>query len=578
MAIGKPRVRLEWSVIVQISALVIFLAVPFYLLLTSALNVGDPQQIPGREFGLANFAALASCREWIANTIIVAVCGTLMATVIGVALAWILFRTMLPGRGIFDLLLAIPYPLGPLVGALAWHELGSAKGGLINEAFAAVTGLTGPVIDTSSITGIVVVMAIFEAPVAVLIIGAAMQRMDPSLEECSSVFGGGHFRTALRVTLPLMMPAILSSALFLFVSMLGAFAIPAVLGAGARITVVTTGIYSLFQGYPPNYPLAAALGIVMIGLTFVAVWFNGLLLSHRSYVVVSGKAYRPRLIDTGGWTPVLTALVAFYVGVSLILPMGTLLLFSLQPTSSLSWDVTSWTLQNYRYVVFEFPTTRSAIFNSVMLGVATGAVGVAASLVLVWTVQRSRSRGRWLLEQLTMLPQAFPHIIFAFGFLWALLILPYPNLYGSLTALLLAYVILFIPLGYRSLTGVMTQLDVSLEEAARVGGAGWTATMRTITLPLLRSGMVATWALLFMVSVREVSASIFLTSPDSPVLGPSILSFWDSGGLPRVSALAMVQAVIVLIALLIIRAGSRESSRPLRTPASSSTAGAGSSL
>jgi iron(III) transport system permease protein len=384
-------------------------------------------------------------------------------------------------------------------------------------------------------------------------IGAAMQRMDPTLEECSSVFGGGRARTAFKVTLPLMLPAILSAALFLFVSMLGAFAIPAILGAGARIQVITTGIYSLFQGYPPDYPAAAALGLLIIGLTASLVWLNSWVLRGRSYVVVSGKNYRPRQIDMGRWTWLLFAFISLYALVSLILPIATLLMFSLQSTSSVSWDVSTWTLGNYRYVIFDFPTTRAAIVNSLLLGVGTGIVGALAATLIAWTVHRSPSRGRKFLEQVAMLPQAFPHIIFAFGFLWTILILPIQGLYGSLIALLIAYVILFIPLGYRSIAGVIVQIDKSLEESARVSGASWSRVMRTVTVPLLRGGLVATWALLFMVSVREVSASVFLSGPDSQVLGPAILNFWDSGGLPRVSALAMVQAVIVLAALLVIR-------------------------
>jgi iron(III) transport system permease protein len=130
--------------------------------------------------------------------------------------------------------------------------------------------------------------------------------------------------------------------------------------------------------------------------------------------------------------------------------------------------------------------------------------------------------------------------------------LPIP-LYGTLFAVLLAYVVVFVPLAYRGMSGVVVQIDSALEEAARVGGADWWRVLRTVTVPLLRSGILATWALLFMVSVREISASLFLSDAHTPVLGPAIFSFWDSGGLPRVSALAMVQAVIILIALYAVR-------------------------
>ena len=247
------------------------LGYPFFLLITSAFNVGDPEAFPARAYGFANFIKLADHLDWIKNTLIVAAGGTVLGITIGVSLAWIIHRTTMPGRKWFDLLIAIPYPLGPLVGALAWSQLGAPRDGLINRFFTAVTGIQTPLIDIYTPHGIIFTEAIFEAPVAVLIIGAAMQRMDPALEECSAVFGSGKLRTAWKVTLPLMMPAILSAALFMFTSMIGSFAIPTMLGTSSRFYVSTNAMYVLLQGYPPNYPLAAALGLVLIAMTAVAV-------------------------------------------------------------------------------------------------------------------------------------------------------------------------------------------------------------------------------------------------------------------------------------------------------------------
>ena len=528
------------------------LGYPLLLLVTSAFNVGDQQQLPAIEYGLDNFVALTGHLDWIYNTLWIAIGGTILGTAIGVTLAWIIHRTTVPGRGWFELLVAIPYPLGPLVGALAWSQLGAPGDGLINRFFRWITGAGFPLIDIYTPTGIIFVEAIFEAPVAVLIIGAAMQRMDPALEESSSVFGGSKLRTAFKITLPLMMPAILSAALFIFASIIGSFAIPTILGTNVRFYVATNAIYVLLQGYPPNYPLAAALGLVLIAITGVAVWLVQRVLRGRSYAVISGRNYRPRPVDVKGWTWVLFSFVAIYIAVSLVLPMGTLIVASLQTSGAINFDISTWTFANFQYVVIDFPTTRQAIVNSLILGVGTGTIGVACATLIAVAVHRSRSAGGTLLEQVTMLPQAFPRLIFAFGFLWMVLTLPIP-LYGTLMAVLLAYVIVFLPLAYRGMSGVVVQIDKALEEAARVSGASPFRVMRTVTVPLLRSGILATWALLFMVSVREISASLFLTSAHTQVLGPAIFNFWDSGGMPRVSALAVVQAVIILVALYAVR-------------------------
>jgi iron(III) transport system permease protein len=536
------------------------LGYPLFLILTSAFNVGDPEQFPAREYGFDNFVKLAGHLDWIWNTLIVAGGGTVLGISIGVSLAWIIHRTTMPGRKWFDLLIAIPYPLGPLVGALAWSQLGAPRDGLINRVFTAITGIQAPLIDIYTPLGIIFTEAVFEAPVAVLIVGAAMQRMDPALEECSTIFGSGKLRTAWKVTLPLMMPAILSAALFMFTSMIGSFAIPTMLGTSSRFYVSTNAMYVLLQGYPPNYPLAAALGLVLIVMTGIAVWLVQRVLRGRSYAVISGKNYRPRQVDMGWLTWLLLGYAVIYVMLSLVLPMGTLLLASFQSSNAIGFDFASWTLRNYKYVMFDFPTTRQAIVNSLILGVGTGTLGVTFATFIAIATHRSKNGGGQMLEQLTMLPQAFPRLIFAVGFLWMILALPI-NLYGTLFAVLLAYVVVFLPLAYRGMSGVVVQIDKALEEAARVSGASPMRVLRTVILPLLRPGLIATWALLFMVSVREISASLFLSGTNTQVLGPAIFSFWDSGGMPRVSALAVVQALIILVALTVVRIAANRSAR-----------------
>ncbi|MBK7469593.1 MAG: iron ABC transporter permease [Betaproteobacteria bacterium] len=547
-----PRERIHPGVAIASVVLALVLGYPIFLLVTTALNVGDPLEFPARVFGTANIIELAEHTRWITNTLFVATGATILALALGVTLAWILHRTMAPAQRLFELLIAIPYPLGPLVCALAWLELGAPQGGVINRAYRAMTGSTTSLIDITSPWGIIFVLAISEVPVAVLMIGAAMQRMDPALEESSAVFGANTLRTAMRVTIPLMAPAILSATLFLFTSMLGAFAIPAILGASTQFYVATTAIFVLFQGYPPNYPLAAALGLVLVFITAAGVWANNRILRGRSFAVVGGKNYRPRLVNTGRWTPVLVAIEIFYVLVALVLPIGMLIFAAIQKTTELRWSPEFWSLENFHYILIEFSTTRWAILNSVGLGIFTGIFGVLIATLLAWMVHRSYGRGRGLLEQLAMSPQAFPRLIFAFALLWTLLSLPF-KIYGTVAAVLIAYLCVFMPLAYRSMSGVIVQIHPSLEEASRVAGAGWARTISRIVLPLLRPGIVATWALLFMVSVREVSASIFLASSAIPVLGPAILNFWDSGGLPKVSALTLVQAFIIIVCMIIVR-------------------------
>jgi iron(III) transport system permease protein len=533
-----------------LTLLLILVAYPVSLIVITSLKVTDMRGEV--TWGLDNYIELSRHLNWVGNTLLIAIPGTLLAIIMAVALAWIINRTEIPGRSWFETLIPLPYYMTPLIGALSWTALGESESGLINRAFEAITGSTTPLINITSVMGIIWVTAIFQMPAAYLMIAAAMRGMDPTLEEGSAVLGGGKFTTAWRVTLPLLKPAILGAALFLFTLTMGEFAIPAILGTHSRFYVVTTAIYVLFQGYPPNYSLAAALGVVLIFFTCLSLWFYNVILGKKTYSVISGRMYRPRLIKMGKWTPVLFAICLLYVLVGVILPLGVLCYASIQPGDVISFDPAKWTLKHYQYILFEYEPTRQALGNSLMLGMLTGTIGVVLAGLVSWVVTRSNVAGRRLLEYLAMFPQGVPGLVFAVGLLWAWAILP-GKMTGTVWILLIAYLTVFLPLGVRGINGVMVQLDRSLEEASRVLGGSWLRTTWKITLPLLAPGIAATWMLLFISSIREVSSSMLLSSPKSRVLGPSMYNFWESGGMAQVSALAVVQTVVILAALMITK-------------------------
>jgi iron(III) transport system permease protein len=550
----RQRRRLVYTLPYGPAALLVLLALmvvyPVALLVITSLKVTNTEGV--ERFGLANYVELFHHLDWFGNTLLIAITSTLLATVIAVILAWILNRTAIPGRALFEILIPIPYYMTPLIGGLAWSALGQPHSGLINRAFEALTGSVTPIMNISSALGIIWVTAIFHVPAAYMMISAAMRGMDPSLEEGSAVLGGGKFTTALRVTLPLLKPAILGAALFLFTLSMGEFAIPAILGTRSRFYVVTTAIFGLLQGYPPNYNLAAALGLSLIFFTCLAIWIYTRIIGKSSYSVISGRMYRPRLIQMGKWTPVLVTICCLYVFIGVVLPLGVLAYSSIQSSDVISFNPASWTLKHYHYILFEYAPTRQALWNSVLLGILTGTFAVVLAGLISWVTTRTKVAGRRILEYLAMVPQAIPSLVFAVGLLWAWTLMP-TGLYGTIWLLLLAYITIFLPLGVRGMSGVMVQLDQSLEEASRVIGGSWIRTTWKVTLPLLRPGIVATWILIFISTIREVSSSMLLSSTQSRVLGPTIYNFWESGGMAQVSALVIVQTVIILVALVFMR-------------------------
>jgi iron(III) transport system permease protein len=256
---------------------------------------------------------------------------------------------------------------------------------------------------------------------------------------------------------------------------------------------------------------------------------------------------------------VLFAACVAYIVVAVVLPIATLLLTSTQRFATVILSQSEFTLANYQ-AAFGFGAVRQALTNSLLLGVGVATVGVAVMTVLVWIIYRSRAPGHGLVEYVVMFPQAVPRMVFGLALLWAWLNIPIP-IYGTLWLLALAYFTVLLPLGVRTLAGVMLQIDKSLEECARVCGASWFYQLRTVTMPLLRPGIVAAWLLVFIASVRELGVSIFLVGPNAKVIAPSIVSAWLSSSSELSAALALIQTVAIFIAVIVLFRATRRYSR-----------------
>jgi iron(III) transport system permease protein len=522
---------------------------PIFFLLQASLSVGDPQARPPEAYGLDNFADLPRYSHIFANTVTVAVAATVMAVLFGFVMAWILSRTNVPGRAALEQLMALPYYVTPLMGALAWSLIGSPSGGFLNQVWRALGG-NGHLIDMTTPYGIAWVMALFEGSVAFVMIGAVMKSMDPALEEASQVLGAGRLRTMLRITLPLVLPGVLGAAIFVFAEMLGSFSAALVLGLPNRFYVVTTAMYQLVSQYPPQFPRAAAMGVSLFAVMFAMVYVYRRVVSRGNYVTITGKAFRPRVMSVGRLRWSLLAVCAAYLGVAVILPVLALLYASLQRLATAFPKAGNFTLENYR-TALSLDAVRSALWNSVLLGVGTASLGVLIMGFLAWMIYRSRLPGVGAIEYVLMFPQAVPRLVFAFGMLWAWLIFPIP-VYGTLWLLLIAYLTVFLPLGLRTISGVILQIDRSLEESAQMCGASWSYRLRTVTMPLLRPGLIAAWLLLFIASVRELGASILLMGPHSKVITPAIVESWFSTSTELTAAMALLQTLAVAIALVLL--------------------------
>jgi iron(III) transport system permease protein len=292
------------------------------------------------------------------------------------------------------------------------------------------------------------------------------------------------------------------------------------------------------------------MGLSLFAIMAGLMYLYGRIVTAGSYATITGRAFRPRALRMGWMTWLLFAVCVAYLVLAVVLPMATLGYVSLLRFVTVIPKDVHWTLSNYQ-TAFEMAPVRSALVNSLLLGVATATIGAVLMAVLSLIIYRTRMPGRQLLEYVVMFPQSVPRMVFGLGLLMAWVVMPVP-VYGTHWLLLIAYLTVFLPLGVRTLSGVVLQIDRSLEESARVCGASWLYQVRTVTMPLLRPGLIAAWMLLFIASVREVGASVLLVGPRAKVLGPAILSSWESAGTQLTAAMALVQVLVVFAALAVL--------------------------
>jgi iron(III) transport system permease protein len=487
----------------------------------------------------------------ILNTLVIGGGVAVLASVAGTFLAWAVVRTDMPGRRVMEMASVVPFISTPFIGALAWILLGSPETGLVNQFWRYIGG-AGSLIQIYSIEGIIFVIALYEMPFVFLMVSGALRSMDPTLEEASLSSGAGLFATTVKVTLPLVLPAILASSLLVFVLAAEQFAVPAVLGSPARIRVLTTAIVETQYRYPPQHGLGAALCVTLLLIALGGLWIQRRLLRGRTYTTVAGKSAHPRRVALGAFRWVVLAICIAYLTLAVLLPFLTLFLSSIRTFWTAEFEWNQLTLEHYRWILFDYPITQRAIFNSLLLGVVGATVTMLLCAVLSFLTLRTRLPGRKLLDYLTMVPLGFPGVVLAFGLLQAW-IHPPLVLYGTIWILFIAYITRYLPIGVRATSATLVQIHPELEEASISCGANWFQTLKNVTLPLLKPGILAGWALLFVAFTRELSASILLYSPGREVLSVAIYDLHQNGAFRPLSALAFLQIAISLVMLALAK-------------------------
>ncbi len=546
---------------IAVAAVVAILAVyPTAMLFYGSFTDADLGQ--KGDLTLANNAAAYGDPETyrlLADSFVFAAGAAAGSMLLAVALAWITVRTNAPLRRVFALVAIVPNIFPPALLAIAWTLLASPSVGLLNAVLKSLLHLEKGPLNIYSMPGLIFVEALVLTPLAYLIVAAALRGMDPSLEESARMLGSSQWRIVRRITFPLMRPAILAALTLNFVRALESFDTPAIIALPARIEVFTTKIYrEALAAYPPDYNLAATYGVSLLAIALVFVWlYRRFTARVERFATVTGKGYRPNLVDLGRWRWVAAGAAALILLLIVVLPVLMLFITSLLPYYQVPTldSIALLTLKHYRYI-YQNDRVYQALGNSVFLAVAGATVAMLLAGLVGYITVKTKVRGRGLLESLTFLPWAFPSTALAIGLLWGYVRIPLP-IYATIWILLIAYVTRFLPYGLRAVTSTIVQIHNDLEEASRAAGAGAGTTLRRILFPLMRPGLIAGWILLATIFMREFSLSLFLYSPGSEPIGPLLYFLWLDGQIGAVGALGMLVSVVSAILVAVASRYSR---------------------
>lgn len=488
------------------------------------------------------------------NTIYVSVVGSVIAVVVGIVLALIVARTDTPGKEFFEFITILPFITPPIVSGIAWIILADREGGLINIMLAKL-GLDFR-LNIFSMSGLIFSSVLYMIPFVFFITIGVMRQINPELEDASTICGASKYRTFLRVTVPLLLPGITAGVLLAFMYSNNLFGIHAVIGMPANIWLLTTTIYTSLSVVPVNFHQSAIQGLILLVMAAMAMRGQALVLGKRSYVTISGKGFRAKEVKIGKWRWLTFGICSLYIFLVAVLPYLVIFLrstkaFAFQPGMSLSELFTDWDFSEYRNAILFDPPSQRAIINSFWLSITAAVFTITLTGIAAYIITKTKLRGRKALGFICMVPLTVPGVVLGVAMIFGYTTYPF-MLYGTIWILLLAYMVKDLPLGLQSAQSSFLQIDKELEDSARVCGASWLHQFRTVTLPLVKPGMLVGLIVIFASMVREVGASIILFSLGNEVFAFIIFNAWEDGRWQQMSSFIIITSLLTLIVVAII--------------------------
>nr|WP_231291824.1 MULTISPECIES: iron ABC transporter permease [Selenomonas] len=534
-----------------IAILVIVVAFPVLLILFNAFWVNG-------EFNFASVVDILKEPETfqaLLNSLIIATCTTVGSTIVGTFFAWLVTRTDLPHKTFMKSMFLVPFMLPSFIGALAWKMLLSPNAGFINQFFIDHFGFTGPIFNIYSYYGISGVEIMYLFPFVFIQVCGALERMDPTLEESARISGAGLFTITRKITIPLVLPSILSGALLIMLYSMAHFGTVAVLGIENGIYNIPTLIYERIHQSGGSFDAirtGTVLATVLVVTAAFIIWLQRKILGSGHYQIIGGKSFRPMELKLRGLRYPLLIFCLAYIAFTILLPTAVIFLVGSLKTYGLSFALSNLSLDNYKFILFDYKVTRDAIFNSVTLGFTAAIITMFAGVMISYVIVKMKVRGKGILEFLGMLPFSVPGSVIALGVILAWSGQFGINLYNTVWIILVAYIARYMAFSLKANSAALEQVHDSLVEASRACGATMWQSLRDVVLPLVRPGMFAAFFLIFLPSLRELTVSIMLYAPTTRTIGVAIYTLNEDGETVMSAALAGIALIIIIVGQSII--------------------------
>ena len=489
-------------------------------------------------------------------SIMIAACVTVTCTFVGTLFAWLVTRTDLPFKETMKVLFTVPFMLPAFIGALAWKMLLSPRAGYINQLWMAITGTRHALFNIYGFWGIVIIETMYLFPFVFIQVSGALERMDPTLEESARISGAGLFTITRKITIPLIMPAVVAGALLVCLYSLSHFGTPAILGTEVGIYTIPTMIYELIHQSAGSFTAiraATVLSVVLVLSAAVILYAQNKVIKSGRFQIIAGKSVRPTVLKLRGLRTPLFIFCCVYLLITVVMPTVTIFLVGFLNTYGLPLALENMSWENYRYVLFEWKLTKDAIWNSAYLSLSAAFVTMIAGGIISYVLVKLKVRGKWFLEFLGMLPFSLPGTVIALG-----VILTWSgrfgiNIYNTAWIIFVAYIARYMAFSLKSNSAALEQVHDSLVEASRASGATPWQSLRDIVIPLIRPGMVAAFFLIFLPALRELTTSVLLYGPTTRTIGVAIYTLNEDGETVYACALAGVALLLIVGGEILIK-------------------------